>query len=146
MIQMTICSGDPLGSEDANNLKVLSRPQLMLMNNQFGTIQFGRLKNLGTDQNTPNDLEKGCSANFTPLIQADKSIVLRIQTSVVEDEDPKNRKLWGIETTRMMKEDKPYKIRFSTKSATDQTWVEVSVKVINSAKDAQKKMEDARIK
>ena len=145
MIQMKFYSGDPLGSEEKKNVEVLSSPSTTLMNKQTATIQVGQSINPQAKPVKSGIFEKGITAKMTPKLEAEDSVRLDFQISIV-DGDELIKHLKGIEFTTVFKNGETQKIRISANSPWDQKWVEISVKVISSAKEAQKLMEVGGLK
>ena len=113
-IECVILQGDPLGSKEEGNVEVLSKPQLTLLNNQFGTFQVGSKSNKG---------EYAVVLNLTPRYDAASGeLFVRFQPTITMPDIGTT----GIEATiGLRKPDVVRRVRIAAKSPTDQLWVEI---------------------
>lgn len=110
-IECVILQGDPLGSVDEQNLEALFKRQFTLLNNQFGTYQFGALE-LGFE----------FVLNLTPIyITETGDLLVRFQPSIRVP-----GQITGLETSIMLpKSDVARRRRIAVESPYDQYWIEI---------------------
>jgi hypothetical protein len=109
-IECTCLHGDPIGSKEQGNVEVLFKHQFMLLNNQFGTYQFGA-----------SDLGFEFVLNLTPIYIAETgNLFVRFQPSFTVPGHST-----GLETSFMLPNpDVARRVRIAAVSLYDQYWIE----------------------
>ncbi|MBX9623150.1 MAG: type II and III secretion system protein [Gemmataceae bacterium] len=140
-IDMVVYQGDPLGSKAAGNLDILSRPILQVCLGQTGTVQVGQDFAFPATVvgEVPNTRPVGVAVRVTPRPAPGGAVLLRMElqhTTVapgpgVRTGDGLSQPAFNVETVETAVRVKPgetERVRMSARSATDQTWVELTVR------------------
>lgn len=130
-LEVVIFSGDPLGSKEAGTLDELSRPTLMLTHKQTGFFQVGE----ATGQ--------GITFRATPQLRLDGKIGLNCETQLSRSYTTQITTAQGAypatatdtQTAKaavVVAPGKSHQVRLSAKSATEQTWIEVTATIVEA--------------
>ena len=139
VIDLAIRTGDPLGSRAEGTLKTLSEPKLVVGHKKTGVVRAGGQQAvIGTDGQI--QLEPvGIAVEVTPHLRLDGKILidaLFTETEVNEGRGVKTTTGFtpGIDTTQrrvsaIVSPGHRIKVRLSSRSAADQTWVEIEAAI-----------------
>jgi hypothetical protein len=126
--------GDPLGSKEAGTLKVLAEPTIMLTHKQTGFFQVG------------GEGQGGIVIRATPCLRLDGKIGMECDTQISTVNRGRglttdNGFIPGVDTEAcqtkvVLTPGKPFKVRLSSRSAEDQTWMELTATVVEDSQRA----------
>lgn len=134
VIEVRVCQGDPLG--DQRDIDVLARPTLMVPDGQPGLVNIGRtLARL--DPDTEDDfagISLSCCARGVKDGNIRLEFSLRIAELVSETKDFREMRSWSARGRREVRHGETTRLRLKSASASDQTWVEATVREVAQGK------------
>lgn len=143
MLNLRVCTGDPLGSLDDKTLRVISQPTLSVRHKQTGFFQA-----TGSDQ-------AGVTFRATPRLRLDGKIDLACETTIATVTRGRGIQTAAgftpgldsktVKTATILTPGKTVKVRLESKSATDQTWIELRAEVVEPGIGNPLKAEPARM-
>ena len=80
---------------------------------------------------------------MTPKIEAERSVRLQFKIIIVEG-DILIKQTTGVESATVLKEGKTHRMRIGAKSAWDQKWVDLGVKIIDSKVELEKHLQSEK--
>jgi type II secretory pathway component GspD/PulD (secretin) len=132
LIEVKVCRGDPLGTK--NTIEVLSRPAMMVLEGQPAKVMIGQTL-VGFDSVTEDFV--GVAIHCRPISEKDGTIRLEIGCQVAElveqTNDHREIRVLSGRQNREVGRGETFKMRLKGASATDQTWLEGTVKEIRAA-------------
>lgn len=130
LVDVRVCTGDPLGSRAAGTLKVISEPKLVTTEGKPGFIRAGGSAEIDGEQ-----VATGPEIQVTVLGVDGERLRLRIEasfTSVEGDKPQQSIKTIKSVVTRWARQGEDIRLRIGQKS--DETWVEVRAFMVESMK------------
>ncbi len=130
VIDIRICTGDPLGSRAAGTMKVLAEPKVMVQEGSVGHIRAGGSAVMEVDG---EPVSVGVEMKVAVLSMKGDAIRVRIEGANTTLEGPeKERNLRTVRTitTREVKAGETTRVRIGQKA--DETWAEVTVRPVEA--------------
>jgi hypothetical protein len=135
MLKFAVLTGDPLGSVEAGTIKRLAEPHLSTPHKQTSTFLAGHMEDVRAGY-APQRIE----IRTTPRIRLDGKIYVECETKLHRRNSTSVRLDDGsfavavdtqsVQTNAAMKPGETLKVRLSARSATEQTWLELSASVV----------------
>lgn len=138
MLKFAVLTGDPLGSREDGTIKCLAEPHLTALHKQAATFLAGRMADAATGQTA-----EGIEIKVTPRIRLDGKISVECETSLHTVNTGRGITTAAgfapgvdtqtMQTTAALKPGETFKVRLSAKSATEQTWMELTASVVDGS-------------
>jgi hypothetical protein len=139
MVELAVRTGDPLGSRAEGNLKTISEPKLVIGHKKAGMVRAGGRLAVPGEKGEVTMEPVGVEVKVTPVLRLDGKI--QLECVITESEVDESR---GVKTaagfipglssrtksvSTVVSPGQRIKVRVSSRSDSDQTWVEVEANV-----------------
>jgi hypothetical protein len=135
LVALAVRTGDPLGSREDGTLKTLSEPKLVIGHKRTGLVRAGGRQAVPNVEGEVVLEPVGISVEVTPVLRLDGKILLDAQITETEVSqgrglNTKHGFVPGIDSRSIrysasVSQGQRVKVRVSSRSDSDQTWVEL---------------------